>query len=370
MPTRSLGFFLLACLLQCRLSYEARILLTTGTNFGSHFSVFSTVGHALVDRGHTVTAFISDAYAEKANDPRLEHLQIEAFHDSNGEATRKYSDAFTKHLMDKKSSGFTRFFKWMPPNLYSSIESCKDMINHFEKKEHHYDLVLLDGHSSCSVFLASRLAIPYVLLIPSGIKPSLARRHGIPDTTSYYPEMSTGLSYRMTFSQRVSNTVSGLVADIAIFFEYDALSFLLSMRYNITKSVRNLVSNAQLILINSDFSVDYPFPLYPNVVTVGGLTTRPKQPLSETWEELMASSGQHGVVLFTLGTYAGSAATLPLCEMEKLSRAFSVVPQRVVWQMKGEPPPSLQVGENTRIVPWMPQNDLLGKWALLALHAS
>lgn len=77
----------------------------------------------------------------------------------------------------------------------------------------------------------------------------------------------------------------------------------------------------------------------------------------------MASSGQHGVVLFTLGTYAGSAATLPLCEMEKLSRAFSVVPQRVVWQMKGEPPPSLQVGENTRIVPWMPQNDLLGKRA-------
>lgn len=281
MPTRSLGFFLLACLLQCRLSYEARILLTTGTNFGSHFSVFSTVGHALVDRGHTVTALISDAYAEKANDPRLEHLQIEAFHDSNGEATRTYSDAFTKHLMDKKSSGFTRFFKWMPPNLYSSIESCKDMINHFENKEHHYDLVLLDGHSSCSVFLASRLAIPYVLLIPSGIKPSLARRHGIPDTTSYYPEMSTGLSYRMTFSQRVSNTVSGIIADIAIFFEYDALSFLLSMRYNITKSVRNLVSNAQLILINSDFSVDYPFPLYPNVVTVGGLTTRPKQPLSE-----------------------------------------------------------------------------------------
>ncbi|XP_054754887.2 UDP-glucuronosyltransferase 2C1-like [Lytechinus pictus] len=79
-----------------------------------------------------------------------------------------------------------------------------------------------------------------------------------------------------------------------------------------------------------------------------------------TWAALMDSTGHHGAVLFTLGTYAGSASTLPLYEMEKLSRAFSAIPQLVIWQMKGKPPPELQVGENTKIMSWVPQNDLLG----------
>ena len=72
----------------------------------------------------------------------------------------------------------------------------------------------------------------------------------------------------------------------------------------------------------------------------------------------MESSGKHGAVIFTLGTYAGTV--MSLSAMKKMARAFAAIPQRVIWQMKNDPPESLQVPENTRIVSWMPQNDLLG----------
>ena len=41
------------------------------------------------------------------------------------------------------------------------------------------------------------------------------------------------------------------------------------------------LSEAELFLINTHFALDFPRPLPPNVIPVGGLTTKPAQPLSE-----------------------------------------------------------------------------------------
>ncbi|XP_072171606.1 UDP-glucuronosyltransferase 2C1-like [Diadema setosum] len=348
-----------------RISTAAKILMTTGSNSGSHFSVLAKVATALVERGHTVTALISDAYADKAKESKYAEFKFDIFHESDIDLSRQWPAMYANYLISKKVSFFANLFKWKPPAVTSLLRNCKDMIDHFVGKTVQYDLFMLDGHSPCSVFLAGRLNIPYVILIPSGIKPSLARRHGIPDTSTYYPEMSTGLSHRMGFFQRVSNTITAFCEDAVVFFEYDMLSFILSFQFNVETPIRTLLADAQLVLVNSDFAVDFPFPLQPNVVTVGGLTTRPSQPLTPDWEELVRSAGKDGVVLFTLGTYSASILTLET--MEKFVRAFAALPQLVVWQMQDEPPASLQLSDNIRIVSWMPQNDLLGHSSLKAL---
>ena len=79
----------------------------------------------------------------------------------------------------------------------------------------------------------------------------------------------------------------------------------------------------------------------------------------------MDSSGKHGTIIFTLGTYAGSV--MSLTTMKKMARAFAAIPQRVIWQMKNDPPESLEVPENTLIVSWMPQNDLLGNISAIVI---
>ena len=262
-------------------SLAARVLITTGFNNGSHFSVLSTVGRALVERGHTVTALISEAHREDLNDPRYSHLIFDVYRGRELELTRERPKLNAKNLAEKAASPFGSVLHWKPPNLSWLLRSCVDMVDHSDEKKYQYDLFLLDGHCPCCVFLAGHLGIPYVLLVPSGIKPSLARRHGISDTSTFYPEMTTGLPYRMGFFERVSNTINSILGDVKILFTYDLLGFLLSFKYNITSPVRNLLSSAQLVLINADFSMDFPFPLQPNVVAVGGLTTRPAKPLSK-----------------------------------------------------------------------------------------
>ena len=70
----------------------------------------------------------------------------------------------------------------------------------------------------------------------------------------------------------------------------------------------------------------------------------------------MNGSGEHGVVVFTVSSYF-SAINASKCA--SLAATFARLPQRVVWKFEGEPPAN--VANNTKLVKWLPQNDLLGE---------
>ena len=57
----------------------------------------------------------------------------------------------------------------------------------------------------------------------------------------------------------------------------------------------------------------------------------------------------------SLGTLVGE---LPHDLADEIAAAFAQLPQKVIWRHKGERPATL--GNNTLLVDWMPQNDLLG----------
>ena len=75
----------------------------------------------------------------------------------------------------------------------------------------------------------------------------------------------------------------------------------------------------------------------------------------------MNSSGEHGVIVFTLGTYFGDITIIQPGFAEQFVEAFRRLPQKVIWQLKGHID-GLDVPPNVKIMPWIPQNDLLGKW--------
>ncbi|XP_072171605.1 uncharacterized protein [Diadema setosum] len=114
---------------------------------------------------------------------------------------------------------------------------------------------------------------------------------------------------------------------------------------------------------------DFPFPLAPNAVAVGGLTTRDPKPLDEDWMELISPTGE-GVVLVTLGTKdtsAGAKSGIQISDLTKLSRALAAIPQAIIWQTHEPMPSGVLLGANTKLVKWCPQNDLLGHGAVKLL---
>ena len=72
----------------------------------------------------------------------------------------------------------------------------------------------------------------------------------------------------------------------------------------------------------------------------------------------MNSSGEKGVVIFSFGTWLDGVVSMK--KWNKIAAGLALVPQKVIWKYSRPSPPA-RLGNNTKLLSWIPQNDLLGK---------
>ncbi|XP_010850424.1 PREDICTED: UDP-glucuronosyltransferase 2B17-like isoform X2 [Bison bison bison] len=77
--------------------------------------------------------------------------------------------------------------------------------------------------------------------------------------------------------------------------------------------------------------------------------------LAEEMEEFVQSSGENGIVVFTLGSMISNITEE---KVNVIASALAQIPQKVLWRYDGKKPDTL--GPNTHLYKWIPQNDLLG----------
>ncbi|XP_002735504.1 UDP-glucuronosyltransferase 2C1-like [Saccoglossus kowalevskii] len=77
--------------------------------------------------------------------------------------------------------------------------------------------------------------------------------------------------------------------------------------------------------------------------------------VTDEWTEFVESA-EEGIVVFTLGSQVNIGEDME--KATKFVRAFARLPQKVIMKYVGNPPNEL--GENTKLSSWIPQNDLLG----------
>ncbi len=92
-------------------------------------------------------------------------------------------------------------------------------------------------------------------------------RYGVPMDPSYLPEWSTRFTDEMTFVQRFQNVLSYAVMErlhLKTMNNYQQLK----IKYNIKPEISILQSfrQAELIVFNMNFPLEYPRPLYPNMI--------------------------------------------------------------------------------------------------------
>ncbi|XP_031704613.1 UDP-glucuronosyltransferase 2C1-like isoform X1 [Anarrhichthys ocellatus] len=222
-------------------------------------------------------------------------------------------------------------------------------------KDGKFDLVLTDPCWGYGVILAKYLNLPLVYnvrwLIAGEGHLAIA-----PSPLSYIPITGSGNTDKMAFFQRVKNVILHIITQtqqqLVIKLVYQKLcDKYLGPDYDYNQ----LVLNADLWLMRVDFVFEFPRPTMPNVVYMGGFQCKPAKPLPEHLEEFVQSSGEHGVTIMSLGTLIGE---LPHDLADEIAAAFAKLPQKVIWRYKGDRPATL--GNNTLLVDWMPQNDLLG----------
>ncbi|XP_048053772.1 UDP-glucuronosyltransferase 2C1-like isoform X1 [Megalobrama amblycephala] len=330
----------------------------------SHWVNMNILVEALHAKGHNVTVIrMADSWYIKEFSPHYTSINLK----SNGGFGEEFLEMFASRLMEilREGSIWARLKleidSWQ--NFLGMLEvENKMIIDMFEDqqimeslKDAKYDLILTDPVKFGGVLLSHYLKLPIVYNVRWTVY-SEAHFTIAPSPLSYVPALMVELSDRMNFLERVKNVLMYIITETQI-------AFMIAPTYNALcerfigpgTSYLSLIQSADLWLHRVDFVFEFPRPTMPNIVYMGGFQCKPSKPLPQDLEDFVQSSGEHGVIIMSLGTVISQ---LPDDVAEAIAEAFAELPQKIIWRYKGKRPSAL--GNNTLMMDWMPQNDLLG----------
>ncbi|XP_055367777.1 UDP-glucuronosyltransferase 2A2-like isoform X1 [Betta splendens] len=355
----------------CALLLLCMTLSTNGGNIlvwyteGSHWINMKPVLDTLVDRGHQVTVLVpSVSMYMKTNETsrlRYEPFNVSFTMDDMQEIFQKLLH-FTIYEVEQMNTlqMFVGFINLMTKNLIMTLEYLdgvlkSETIN--KLKDGKYDLLLADPMYPGSDLTAEILGIPLVFSLRLTVGNNWERHCGqLPVPPSYVPAPLSKLTDSMSFLERLKNFLLYVVQDSMLAYYYwPKVDKYYSEVKGKPTSACETMSRTDIWLMRTYWDFEYPRPLLPNFKFVGGIHCRPAKPLPENMEDFVQSSGNNGIVVFSLGSMINNITTE---KANMIASSLAQIPQKVLWRYRGAKPETL--GTNTKIYDWIPQNDLLG----------
>jgi len=219
-------------------------------------------------------------------------------------------------------------------------------------KKEQFDLAIVDGlvFYRCVYLIPHRLQVPWITYSGS-VDPLVVR---IPWLPSFVPHPLLPYTESMTFFQRLANFIATLVLPLAMPSLPQELIDKYQ-QYGSFSSAEDLMSRSLLWLYNRESVLDYPRPMMPNIIEVGGLTVKRTTGKLPPDIKQFIDGAQKGVVLMTFGSIASS---YPVTIAENFLSAFRRLDgYRVMWRMSNTD--ELDIPDNVMISQWLPQNDIL-----------
>ncbi|XP_064575119.1 UDP-glucuronosyltransferase 1A1-like [Zonotrichia leucophrys gambelii] len=151
----------------------------------------------------------------------------------------------------------------------------KELISYLEESK--FDAILTDPEIPCGVILAEHLSLPSIYFL-RGIPCRLDfEATQCPSPPSYVPRSFTDLTDRMTFFQRVKNLLFDTPNLFHCNFLFDPFTKLASEFLQREVTVQDLFRKASVWLLRLEFVLDYPRPLMPNIIPIGGANCAHKE---------------------------------------------------------------------------------------------
>uniref|UniRef100_A0A8D3E1X4 UDP-glucuronosyltransferase n=1 Tax=Scophthalmus maximus TaxID=52904 RepID=A0A8D3E1X4_SCOMX len=327
---------------------------------GSHWINMKPVLETLVDRGHQVTV-LTPAASLFMNASASSGFRYEPFDVSVSlEDMEKFLEDFlhfSMYEMDHLSylQIYIRFINMMKNDLHNSLRYLDGVLKSEtimkKLKEGNYDVLLADPIYPGSDLTAEILGIPLVFSLRFSLANNWERKCGqLPSPPSFVPSAMSKLTDKMDFSERVWNFVFYFLHDILLnsIYWHDVDQYYSEVKGTPTSACETM-GRADIWLMRTYWDFDFPRPFLPNFKYVV------MSPLLQDMEEVVQSSGDAGIVVFTLGSMIKNITRE---KGNMIASALAQIPQKVLWRYSGEKPETL--GANTRLYNWIPQNDLLG----------
>ncbi|XP_061585576.1 UDP-glucuronosyltransferase 2A2-like [Cololabis saira] len=352
-------------LVLCLTSANAGNILVWYTE-ASHWINMKPVLETLIDRGHQVTVLVpSVSMFMNSSEParfRYEPFNVSVSHKDFEDFLEEFFH-FSMYEIDYLNyfQLYMRYMDIMKTDLHYSLKYLDGVIKSKtimkKLKAGNYDLLLADPIYPGSDLVADTLGILLVFSLRFSMVHNWERLCGqIPAPPSYVPGAMSKLTDKMDFSERLWNFIFYALQDIVIdFVVWNEVDRYYSEVKGAPTSACELMGKAEIWLIRTYWDFEFPRPLLPNFKYVGGIHCRPAKPLPKDMEKFVQSSGEAGIVIFTLGSMIKNITTE---KANMIASALAQIPQKVLWKYSGKKPET--TGPNTRIYNWIPQNDLLG----------
>uniref|UniRef100_A0A087XJ39 UDP-glucuronosyltransferase n=1 Tax=Poecilia formosa TaxID=48698 RepID=A0A087XJ39_POEFO len=365
------------CTMELRLSICVLLLLCAAksSNGGkilvwyteaSHWINMKPVLETLMDRGHQVTVLVpSTSLYMNSSEPS--RFQYETFNiDVSLDVMERFVEEFLHFNMYEMDfmnpvQIYIKFIQLMNRNTMITLKFLDGVVKSEtimkKLREGNYDLLFADPIYAGSDLTADILGIPLVFSLRFSIANNWERLCGqLPAPPSFVPGSMSKLTDKMDFSGRLWNVIFYALQDLVLehVIRKETDRYYSEIRGTPTSACK-MMGKADIWLMRTYWDFNFPRPLLPNFKFVGGIHCKPAKPLPKKIEKFVQSSGDAGIIVFSLGSMVKNLTTE---KANMIASALAQLPQKVLWRYSGKIPDTL--GSNTKLYDWMPQNDLLG----------
>lgn len=252
---------------------------------GSHWLSMRAAVEKLSERGHeiVVVAPETNLLLKESKHYKRKTYPVPYKQKDLDDSFRK----FAANLFQKVSFPYT-IFKEYENNMYiinMFFDNCYSFLKNKEivqsLKESQFDALLTDPALPCGVILAEYLSTPSIYFFrgfPCSLENAICKT---PNPTSYIPRCYTRFTDRMSFLERVVNLLVNSLETPLFQLLYTKYQDIASEFLQRQVHLPTLYRNSSIWLLRYDFVFEYPRPLMPNMVFIGGINCEEGKALTE-----------------------------------------------------------------------------------------
>jgi glucuronosyltransferase len=215
------------------------------------------------------------------------------------------------------------------------------------------DLIVIDWFPNVD----ERIAIPYKLKVPFAVLSALQDPVTLKMPFNPVAEVYNSLYFRNQAT--LLEKVRAIIQVMSPLFQhlYNDRGFLqkLSPDEPNAPAANELMSQAEVFIVESDPIFDHPRPALPNLKLIGGLSSGPAKELPEPFKSFVERSKKAGVGVAVL-SFGSLIMNLPKKIELKLISVFKRIKLNTIWRANITSPDPNKILTST----WLPVNDLLG----------
>ncbi|XP_062965993.1 UDP-glucuronosyltransferase 1A10-like [Cynocephalus volans] len=274
---------LCVCLLLTGGLAEAGKLLVVPMD-GSHWFSMRSVVEKLMHRGHEVVVVMPGVSWQLG---KLSNWTVKTY--STSYTLEDLDHKFMVFANDQWKTPAQRVFSLLMSSAYSFMEllfsHCRSLFNDRKLieylKESSFDAVFLDPFDMCGLIVAKYFSLPSVVLARGIFCNYLEEGTQSPGPLSYVPRLFSGFSDVMTFKERIWNHIFHLEEQLFCPILFKSALDIASEILQTPVTASDLFSHTSIWLLRTDFVLDYPRPVMPNIFFVGGINCSPCKPLPQ-----------------------------------------------------------------------------------------